>query len=250
LKGDVKNALAHIHIRFLISLFLGIGIAILSLARLMNFLLHHHPVYTWSLFFGLIAASIHVVGKQVTHWWGRAGLSFIVGTAAAIFIVNLIPVVTPEKLWFIFLCGLIAICAMIMPGISGAFILLILGKYEFITATLKNPFLPQNILVIFVFGIGCAIGLLGFSRVLNYLLQKIHNLTIAFLTGLMTGSMLKIWPWKEVLESRVIRGKVHILMERNILPDAVDGQFVFAIFLAIIGFIAVLAIEGLSRKKT
>jgi putative membrane protein len=250
LKFDFKGALAHVHIRFLMSVFVGIGIAILSLARLMNYLLHHQPVYTWSLFFGLIAASILVVGRQIKNWWGVAGISFIAGTAAATLIVNLIPVATPETLWFIFLCGLVAICAMILPGISGAFILLILGKYEFVTATLKNPFLPHNALIIAVFGCGCAIGLLGFSRVLSYLLQRFHNLTIAFLTGLMTGSILKIWPWKEVLETRMIRGKAHVIWGSNVVPESMGAEVVFAVVLAIIGFMAVLLIEALSRKKT
>lgn len=249
LKFDIKGALAHIHLRFLISLFIGIGIAILSLARLMNYLLHHQPVYTWSLFFGLIIASIFVIGRQITNWGGPAGISFIAGTATATLIVSLIPVATPESLWFIFLCGLVAICAMILPGISGAFILLILGKYEFITATLKNPFLAHNALIIAVFGSGCVIGLLGFSRVLNFLLQRFHNLTIAFLTGLMTGSLLKIWPWKEVIETRMIRGKAHVIWGGNVLPESLGAEVVFAVVLAIIGFIAVMIIEGLSRKK-
>jgi putative membrane protein len=249
LEFDFKGALAHIHIRFLISLFTGIAIAILSLARLMNYLLHHQPVYTWSLFFGLIAASIVVVGRQINNWWGVAGISFIAGTAAATLIVSLIPVTTPDSLWFVFLCGLVAICAMILPGISGAFILLILGKYEFITATLKNPFLPYSALIIAVFGTGCVIGLMGFSRVLNYLLKRYHNLTIAFLTGLMTGSIIKIWPWKEILETRIIRGKAHIIWGGNILPESVNGEVMFAFVLAIIGFIAVMVIERLSREK-
>ena len=138
---------------------------------------------------------------------------------------------------------------MILPGISGAFILLILGKYEYITDTLKNPFVSQNLLVIMVFCIGCAIGVLGFSRVLTFMLQKYHNLTLAFLTGLMTGSMQKIWPWKEVLETRMIRGKLHVLWGRNIWPADFDSDFVFAVFLAAIGFIAVLVIERLSKQK-
>ena len=159
---DLKGALAGVHIRFLLCLFVGIAIAIISLARLMNFLLNHYPVFTWSLFFGLIAASILVVSRKVTTWSPRTGISLVVGTVVAAFIVNLMPVTTPEALWFILLCGMIAICAMILPGISGAFILLILGKYEFNTATLKNPFLPQNLMIIIIFCLGCLIGLLGF----------------------------------------------------------------------------------------
>jgi putative membrane protein len=249
LAGDFKAALAHIHFRFLLALFIGIGIAIVSLARLMNYLLHNQPVHTWSLFFGLIAASIFVVGRHIKNWRGVTMMWMIAGIAVAVIIVNLIPVATPETWWFILFCGIIAICAMILPGISGAFILLILGKYEFVTATLKNPFLPQNILTIVVFATGCGIGLLGFSRVLNYFLQKHHNHTMAFLTGLLAGSIIKIWPWKEVLETRIIRGKVHALVERNILPPAIDGEVVFAIVLAIIGFLAVLVIEGVSKRK-
>jgi putative membrane protein len=154
---DFKAAAAQVHARFLLVLFLGIITAILSLARLMNYLLHHHPVPTWSLFFGLIVASILIVGKQVTGWFGKAGVCFVAGIISGSIIVNLIPINTPDALWFIFLCGFVAICAMILPGISGAFILLILGKYEFITGTLKNPFLMQNIVVIFVFCLGLVI---------------------------------------------------------------------------------------------
>ena len=247
---DIKGAIAGAHIRFLLILFSGIVLAVISLAQLMNYLLHYHPVHIWSLFFGLIVASILVVGKQVINWLGKAGMCFIAGILAAVVIVNLIPIKTPEELWFIFLCGVVAICAMILPGISGAFILLILGKYEFITATLKNPFLVQNIIVILVFCLGCGLGLAGFSRVLNYLLEKFHNLTLAFLTGLITGSLLKIWPWKEVLETQVIRGKAHVIWGRPIMPDTFDSEFSLAIFLMIIGFLAILAIERWAKRES
>jgi putative membrane protein len=245
---DIKGVVANVHVRFLLALFSGIAVAILSLARLMNYLLHHHPVPTWSLFFGLIAASTLMVGKHVTNWFGRAGISFVAGIIAATIIVNLIPVQTPEDLWFIFLCGIVAICAMILPGISGAFILLILEKYEYITAALKNPFLPQNLSIILVFCIGCVIGLLGFSRVLNYLLHKFHNLTLAFLAGLIAGSLQKIWPWKEVIETQVIRGKAHVIWGGPIWPPGFDQQLFIAAGLAVLGFVAVLVIEKLSKK--
>jgi len=164
-------------------------------------------------------------------------------------IVGLIPVSTPEALWFIFISGFVAICAMILPGLSGAFLLLILGKYEFITGTLKNPFNLDNIIVIFVFCCGCFGGLLSFSRLLNYLLTKWHTLTLAFLTGLMGGSMRKIWPWKEVLEKQVIRGKEHIISTRNIFPEAFNTEVMTAIGLAGIGFALVIILERLSREE-
>jgi putative membrane protein len=245
---DIKGVVANVHVRFLLALFSGIFVAILSLARLMNYLLHHHPIPTWSLFFGLIAASTFMVGKHVSHWFGKASISFVAGIIAATLIVNLIPMQTPEDLWFILLCGIVAICAMILPGISGAFILLILGKYEYVTGALKNPFLPHNLVVILVFCSGCAMGLLGFSRVLNYLLQKFHNLTMAFLTGLIAGSMQKIWPWKEVIETQVIRGKAHVIWGGPTLPPAIDQEFLIAAGLAAVGFVAVLMIERLSSK--
>jgi len=250
LKFDIKGFLSEVHCRFLLSLFLGISIAIISLARLMNYLLHSYPICTWSLFFGLIAASILVVGQKIQNWSIGACGWLVAGAAAAYCIVNMIPVSTPETMWFIFASGFIAICAMILPGLSGAFILLILGKYEFITGTLKNPFLFENMMMIIVFCTGCSVGLLSFSRLLNYLIQKYHNLTLAFLTGLMAGSMTKIWPWKEAIATRMIRGKVHILSEKNILPASFDTEFYSAVLFAILGFVIVFMLERLSKKQS
>jgi len=263
LRGNIKDALSKVHLRFLffllmgigiaiLSLFfllMGIGIAILSLARIMNYLIHNQAVLTWSLFFGLIAASIFVVGKKVKNWAGSPAISFLAGGTAAWFIVGLIPVSTPEEFWFIFLSGFIAICAMILPGLSGAFLLLILGKYEFITGALKNPFIFNNLAIIIVFCSGCVVGLLGFSRILNYLFKKWHTLTLAFLTGLMAGSMRKIWPWKKSLEGVMIRGKYYVLREQNILPKEFNAKLLLAIGLIIIGFVVVVVLEQLSGNK-
>lgn len=250
LRFDLKSALCELHIRFLFSLLMGIGIAILSLARLMNYLLAHHAMLTWSLFFGLIAASIWVVGKQVGKWNVGTGFSFLIGSAAAFAIVNLVPASTPEDLWFVFLSGMLAICAMILPGLSGAFILLILGKYEFIISTLENPFLAKHMLILIVFGAGCAVGLAGFARFLKLLLQRYHSLTLAFLAGLMFGSMRKIWPWKETLETAMIHGKLRVLKEQNIWPHTLDADLVAAVSLILIGFFAVLFLERLSHIKS
>lgn len=247
---DVKGALAEMHLRFLICLFLGICTAIITLARIMNYLIHHQPVLTWSLFFGLIAASIWTVGKKVEEKNVATVISFLVGAFAAWGIVGIIPVSTPEELWFVFTSGLIAICAMILPGLSGAFILLILGKYEFITGTLKNPFIINNIIIIGVFCAGCGIGLMGFSRVLSYFLNRYHSATLAFLTGLMAGAMRKVWPWKEVLEEKIIRGKTHVIKDQNILPPSLDQDVVWAILLIITGFVLVIWLEWFSMRKS
>ena len=250
LSGDIRGALALVHLRFLFFLFLGIGTAILSFARLMNFLINDYPVYTWSFFFGLIVASILVVGKKVRPWNPPATAAFACGAVAAWLIVGMIPVSTPEELWFIFLSGFIAICAMLLPGLSGAFLLLVIGKYEYLTATLKNPFLPANTLIIFVYCAGTAAGILCFARFLKWLLDRWHNTTLAFLTGLMAGSLRKIWPWKETLESVVIRGKTHILREQNILPPEMDTALLTALLLAVAGVILVLVLDRLSRTIT
>ncbi|RJP86909.1 MAG: DUF368 domain-containing protein [Desulfobacteraceae bacterium] len=249
LRLDFKDVLSELHVRFILPLFLGIAIAILSLARLMVYLLANHATLTWSLFFGLIAASIWVVGKQVEKWTLGTGALFLAGSGAAFVIVNLMPASTPEDLWFVFVSGMLAICAMILPGLSGAFILLILGKYEFIIATLKNPFLLENLVIIVVFASGCAIGLAGFARVLKILLQKYHSLTLAFLAGLMFGSMRKIWPWKETLETSMIHGKLRVLKESNIWPQTGDSDLVFAVCLIITGFVVVMVLERLSWVK-
>lgn len=241
-----KSALSLVHFRFLLFLVSGIGISILSLARLMNFLLKYHPVPTWALFFGLISASILFVGKNIQRWIGTGGVFFLIGALIGFFVVGLIPVQTPEALWFIFLSGMIAICAMILPGLSGAFLLLILGKYEFVTGALKDPFHLPNLTIIIVFCIGCLIGIVGFSRFLSLMLKKFYNPTIALLTGLMLGAMRKVWPWKEVLETKMIRGKEHILRDQNVFPQHWDESVTIAIALALVGFIVVVLIEKMS----
>ncbi|WP_319544169.1 DUF368 domain-containing protein [uncultured Pseudodesulfovibrio sp.] len=246
---DIPGAVSVAHIRFLVCLLLGILTAMITMAGVMNTMLHTHPVETWSLFFGLIVASIFVVGKQVEPL-SAVNIGFIfLGTAGSYLMVGMIPVSTPETLPFIFLCGAIAICAMILPGISGAFLLLMLGKYEYVTRTLKNPFIWDNFVIMAVFAAGAGVGIILFSRVLHYLLHRWHAATVSVLTGFMIGALRKVWPWKEVLETSVIRGKVHVLREQNVLPDAVNGEVLLAVGLSLVGIILVLVLERFSRKR-
>ncbi|ADU62845.1 MULTISPECIES: DUF368 domain-containing protein [Pseudodesulfovibrio] len=244
---DFSGALASVHLRFLACLLCGILTAVVGMARLMNHMLHVHPIEIWSLFFGLIAASVYVVGREIRPL-GPANLGLVaLGTAGSYALVGMIPVSTPETLPFIFLCGAIAICAMILPGISGAFLLLMLGKYEYVTRTLRNPFVLDNFLVIVVFAGGAAAGIIVFSRVLHYLLYRWHAATVSVLTGFMIGALRKVWPWKEALETSVIGGKVHVLREQNILPGGVDAELFLAIGLALAGAMAVLLLDRVSR---
>ena len=246
---EFKQALATVHLRFLIVLICGIGLSILSLAHFMNYVLNDHPVFTYSFFFGLILASIAVMALQTSKWVGSGGVSFVLGTVGAYLFVGLIPVSTPDAWWFIFLAGAITICTMILPGLSGAFLLLIIGKYEYITSALKNPFDLQNFIILSIFGLGCIVGIIAFSRVLTVLFNKFENTTMAALTGIMCGSLRKIWPWKEVLETKTIGSKVINLAEQNILPSQIDGNLALAAGLMIVGFISVVVLERSAKQR-
>lgn len=246
LKADLSGALSEVHLRFLVCLLAGILVSVVVMARVIHHLLTTHPVHVWSLFFGLIAASVVVVGRRAGGLSLSNALCCLFGAAFSYSLVGMIPVTTPETSWFVFFCGMVAICAMILPGISGAFILLMLGKYAYVTGALRNPFDPGNMVVIGVFVAGAACGIVVFSRILHYLLHRWHAATVSVLTGFMIGALRKVWPWKEVLESTVIRGKVHVLREANVLPPAMDGAFWLAVLLACAGVFAVLLLERLS----
>ncbi|MDP7615216.1 MAG: DUF368 domain-containing protein [SAR324 cluster bacterium] len=248
LRLNLKQALAGLHLRFLVTLVCGIALAVISTSHLMHYLLTEHAVQTWSVFFGLITASILVVAHSINKRF-TSFPALILGAILAYGITGLIPLYTPEEPWFIFFSGMIAICAMILPGLSGSFILLILGKYAFITAALRNPVNPDNLEIIFIFIAGCLVGILGFSRILRYGLARWHDYTLALLTGIMLGSMRKVWPWKITLESQIIRGKEHVLREENVWP-LLDFEFGIALLLMLTGFMLVMLLDKISRQRT
>lgn len=249
LRFDFLSVISIVHIRFLIPLVCGMLFAIFSLARLMHYLIKEQTIPTWASFFGLIAASIVVIFKTLDNPKAPKNIiSLIVGAIFAFIVVNLIPVETPTAPWFIYLCGVIGISAMILPGLSGSFLLLILGKYEYITGAVKSPFGDGNMIILLTFVAGSLTGVAGFSRVLNWFLKHHRSATMAFLTGILIGSMKKVWPWKEVLETKIIRGKVRILREANIMPDSFNTEVVVAIVLALVGFGLVLWMESKSRS--
>jgi putative membrane protein len=204
---------------FLLTLLAGIATSILLLVRPITWALKNEPVLLWSFFFGLIAASIWLCGRQVRHWSMGPWTGLLVGTGLAVMIAFLNPAGEAESLWFFFLAGSIAICAMILPGISGSFILLLLGAYAPVMAALKGMDIP----VIVVFMAGCLAGLMAFSRLLNWMFTRQHDLTVATLTGFLLGSLVIVWPWKEVLSVRMVHaGKPdeHLapFVQRNVLP--------------------------------
>lgn len=228
---------------FLLAILSGIGLSVFSLAKLITYLLVQEPVLVWSFFFGLVLASIWFVSREVAQWNAKTVIAFAAGAVAAYAITITTPAETSNDLWFIFLCGAIAICAMILPGISGSFILVLLGKYFFIMEAVKS--LRMSILL--VFAGGAVIGISLFSRALSYALHRFHDITIAILSGFMLGSLNKVWPWKETIETYIDRhGVAKPLIETNILPDR---QLWEAIGLAFAGFAIVYLLERLSLKN-
>ncbi|MGB0887605.1 MAG: DUF368 domain-containing protein, partial [Vicingaceae bacterium] len=230
----LKSFWKHINGNFIVALFLGIGISIASLAKVITYLMANHPVLLWSFFFGLIIASIYLVGKKVSKWNGSKIIGLLIGTAVAFYITLLPPMENPNALWFVFISGAIAICAMILPGISGSFILLLLGSYELVLTSIKD----LKLTIIAVFGAGCIVGLLSFSKLLSWMFKKYHDLTIAILTGFLIGSLNKIWPWKETISTRInSHGETVPFIQNNVLPAnfSGDNQLLFAIAMAAIG---------------
>ena len=228
---------------FLFFLLAGIGISVFSLAKLITWLLVNQPILVWSFFFGLVLASTWFVSKDIKEWknW-KTWVAFVIGVVVAFYITVATPAETPSNLLFIFLCGAIAICAMILPGISGSFILVLLGKYFFIMDAVKT----LDVVVIAVFGAGVCIGITSFSHILSYALAHFRNITLAVLTGFMLGSLNKVWPWKEVVETFVdSHGEVKPLIETNILPNA---HVPVAVVLMVVGFFLVYFLEKLSAK--
>ncbi len=241
--GKIAAFWKAINANFLLSLLFGIAISILSLAKLITYLLVNEPVLVWAFFFGLVLASTWFVSKDIKEWNWKTILGFIAGAVVAYYITIATPAETSTNLFFIFLCGAIAICAMILPGISGSFILVLLGKYFYIMEAVNK----LDFIVLGVFAFGALLGITSFSRVLSYALKHFRNITLSVLTGFMLGSLNKVWPWKEVVETYTdTHGEVKPLVENNILPNE---YLVEGIILMVVGFALVYVLEKLSAKK-
>ncbi len=245
-----RDALAALNWPFLAAVGAGIALAVLTLARGLEWLLQSHPVLLWSFFFGLVLASGAVVSRRVERWSLPLGLVTLAAAAGAYLIVGLVPARTPDQPWFLFLSGALAICAMILPGISGAFILVLLGKYEFALAALNRG----DVVSIGLIGLGAGVGLVTFAQLLGWLLKRHHNLTIAALTGLMLGSLRKLWPWKvDAAWIYNVEGEAVPVVQNNILPElsiagALNPEVVYAALLALVGFGLVLTLTWVAKR--
>ncbi|MBP9151033.1 MAG: DUF368 domain-containing protein [Flavobacteriales bacterium] len=251
---------------FLAVLLAGIFTSIISLAKGITYLLDTYPILLWAFFFGLIVASSVIIGRQIKEWnWKTIGM-MVIGAAVAFYITIAAPSQIPDGLIYIFLSGCIAICAMILPGISGSFILLLMGAYGTVLGSISGlvdalktvdvQLITKYGLTIGVFMLGCIVGIISFSYVLSWMFKKAYTLTMALLTGFMIGSLNKVWPWKETTEFRInSHGEEVPFLQSNVSPMNFEGisgepsQLWLAIALCVFGFLVVFVMEKMAASK-
>lgn len=239
--GEWRKFRDTIHGTFLLSLSIGVGISVFSLAKLMTTCLTLHPIQTWAFFFGLIAASAAVMLKDIKGWDAKAAAFTAAGVILGVVTCTLSPTRTTDELWFIFICGAIAVCTMILPGISGSFILVILGKYDYVMEAIGSLDWP----VLAVFALGCAAGILAFAKCLHWLLDKWEKETMLVLVGFVIGSLVKVWPWNDKAALETAQRL------RTGTDAALDLQIPGAVLWCIAGIALIAVIEvwkGLSRR--
>ena len=246
IKFDFKSFINHTNLYFLISVFGGSIVSVFSIASLFKFLFNNYPLYIWSFFFGLILISILFVGKTITKWNKQSIISLILGTIVAISFTYISPANENTNLLFVFFCGVIGISGMMLPGLSGSFILILLGNYELL---LVKAVTDLNILLLSVFFAGSVFGVLAFSHLLSWLLKKYKDQTLALLTGFIAGSLAIIWPWKKVSKSIIISGKEKIIEYDLYFPTEINMEIFIAISMIILGVVSVYVIEKYSEIK-
>lgn len=244
IKGNFKEFARYTDLTFLFSLFLGIGIAIISLARIFDFIFKNYPIYIWSFFFGLVLASVYFVGKTVEKWHFGSITSFAIGTSIAVFISVTTPGSENDASWYLFICGIVAICSMILPGLSGSFVLLLMGNYQLVMIQAINKF-SLEIIVPVVLGAG--IGLIAFSHFLSWLLKKFPHSTIALLTGFILGSLGILWPWKTEI-TEVFANKTKVIGYNWHFPQ-MDSTFYLALLFFFLGVFTIYITEFLANSK-
>jgi len=252
-RGKIKELIEYIDFYFLVAVFTGMLISIFSLARLFEFLFNNYPVYIWSFFFGLILASVYFVGITIGKWKPSVIVAFIVGTAIAVVLSLLNPAVEDDSFLYLLICGVVAICSMILPGLSGSFVLVLMGNYELIMIHAINDF---NLKVIIPVGIGAVGGLIAFSHFLSWILKKYKDQTIAILTGFILGSLSVIWPWKNTIyrtdesgEFILKEGEKIVQTYKMFFPDNLSSEVIFAILFMVIGIVSIVVIEKLAGNK-
>lgn len=254
--GKWKEFSTHIHLDFLVAVFLGIGLSIFSLAKLLGFLFENYPVLIWAFFFGLILASVYYVGKTITQWKVSVWMNFLFGAGIALAITFFKPAQENEQLYYLLICGVVAVCSMILPGLSGSFVLVLMGNYQLVMIDAVSTFNLEILVPVILGGI---VGLLAFSHLLSWIFKKYRNQTISLLTGFMSGSLLLLWPWKkEVFASDELgnilanRSGEPLLEGYNFYwPDLSITETWIAFACVLAGFLTILVIElSASRQNS
>ena len=243
---DILGFIKHTNLYFLLAIFGGSIVSVFSIASLFKYLFTHYPILIWSFFFGLIIASIYFVGKRISKWNTTTIFSLIIGTLVAISLSFMTPASENDNLFFIFICGIIGISGMMLPGLSGSFILILMGNYELLMVTAITEI---NILLLSVFFLGSVFGLMSFSHILSWVFKHYKNQTLALLTGFIIGSLSIIWPWKEVAESIIIKGKEKIIAYNWYFPNELNTETILAILLILVGILSVYALENFAINK-
>tara|TARA_B100001250_G_scaffold332767_1_gene298280 strand:+ start:77 stop:997 length:921 start_codon:yes stop_codon:yes gene_type:complete len=246
IKFDFKSFFKYTNFSFLSAVFGGSIISVFSIASLFKYLFDNFPLFIWAFFFGLILISIVFVGKRIKKWDKSSIISLLIGTIVAILFTTISPSNENENLLFIFLCGIIGITGMILPGLSGSFILILLGNYELL---LVKAVTDLNVIILSVFFAGSIVGVILFSHFLAWLLDKFKDQTIATLTGFITGSLILIWPWKEISKSIIIGGKEKVLKYDLFFPSELSQENLIAFLMIIIGCFSVYIIEKFSESN-
>lgn len=262
-KGKIAEAWKKIDGNFLVTLLTGMVIGIVVGVYAITWLLENEPIGIWSFFFGLILASCLVVGRDIDRWNASSIIALIIGTVLVYYVTIAVPSTGIEALWFVFICGAVAISALLLPGLSGSFILLLLGMYTYILPKVKEVLSGnlEGLSVLVTFAVGCLVGVLSFSRVLTWAFKNYKNTTLAFLTGLMIGSLNKVWPWQQVLSTREnSKGEEVVAFSKSVLPSTFSGleenflygtdpQLLTAILCIVFGFVLVTAMAFFGKKS-
>lgn len=262
-KGKIAEAWKKIDGNFLVTLLTGMVIGIVVGVFAITWLLENEPIGIWSFFFGLILASCLVVGRDIDRWNASSIIALIIGTVLVYYVTIAVPSTGIEALWFVFICGAVAISALLLPGLSGSFILLLLGMYTYILPKVKEVLSGnlEGLSVLVTFAVGCLVGVLSFSRVLTWAFKNYKNTTLAFLTGLMIGSLNKVWPWQQVLSTREnSKGEEVVAFSKSVSPSTFSGleenflygtdpQLLTAILCIVFGFVLVTAMAFFGKKS-
>ena len=249
-----KEFAKHTDLYFLIAVFGGIAVAIITLAKLFGYLFTNYPVYIWSYFFGLVLASVYFVGKTVNKWSVPVIITFIIGTTVAVIISLLNPATENSGLIYLFLCGVVAICSMILPGLSGSFVLILMGNYQLVMIDAVNN---MDLGILIPVGVGAVAGLIVFSHILSWVFKKFRDQTISLLTGFILGSLSVLWPWQKMIYMKDAAGEVIlkkgepiVIKYERILPELLNSEVIFAAVFALVGIVSIWAIEKLAMKKS